>query len=403
MSRKLSFTPYRKNDRWAIQVPARFSDNGKQRTLYFRTKSAAQEEQRRLLDMVAQVGERKICLSPQDADELQRVLSALGQYGVSLEEVINDWRYAVNILHGTGYTVRTAADALRMRLNNELGKPLAEVVEAYLSQLSGRSKQYMNTVRKFSALMVSEFDELRVDEIEPLAFQTWLEAVTKTDYYFSNVLRGLKPIFSWAVRMGLAQRNPVENVKPKRIITGAPDVLTLEQVHALLSACRDYFFDFDFPDELRKNCTDALPAVAILLFAGVRPQELARLTWGDVFLDKRIIKISAHASKTSSVRLVSIEDNLLDFLYRQPKHKPTEKIIPRDWGRKWKAIRKGAGIGDMQDVCRHTYASYWLAKHENMDRLLLNMGHTTNKVTLKHYLTACEKYEADKFWSIKIR
>lgn len=30
------------------------------------------------------------------------------------------------------------------------------------------------------------------------------------------------------------------------------------------------------------------------------------------------------------------------------------------------------------------------------------MGHTTNKVTLKHYLTACEKRDAEMFWRIKL-
>ncbi|WP_302013936.1 tyrosine-type recombinase/integrase [uncultured Akkermansia sp.] len=400
MPRKLSFKPYRKNGKWTIFVPGRITETGRDQYLYFRNKEIAVEEQRKLQDQVASIGERSICLSVEDADELKVIGNLLAGYGVGLRDVVDDWLYVMRELKGTGLSVKSAADALKTRLNEEKSRPLAEIVKEYLKQLKGRSRQYTARVTKFANLMVGAFPELSPDTLTPLDFQKWLEEVTGTDPYYNNVLRGLKPMFTWAVRMGLAVKNPVENVPVKKIITGVPDILTLDQVRKVLAACRDFRGDRSMPELCRLNCSDCLSAVSILLFAGVRPQELTRLTWGDVYLSKRIIKVSEHVSKTSSIRNVQIEKNLYDFLTSLPVRKNSQKIIPSNWVRKWKAIRKAAGIGDLQDVCRHTYASYWLAKNESMDRLLMNMGHTTNKVTLKHYLTACERRDAEIFWRL---
>lgn len=39
-------------------------------------------------------------------------------------------------------------------------------------------------------------------------------------------------------------------------------------------------------------------------------------------------------------------------------------------------------MGELQAVCRHTYASYWLVKNESMYKIFMNMGHT--KPTRSH-------------------
>ena len=49
---------------------------------------------------------------------------------------------------------------------------------------------------------------------------------------------------------------------------------------------------------------------------------------------------------------------------------------------------------------RHTYASNYLAFHESLDRLLLNMGHSDSKMLWKHYHKAVLKKEAIKFWDL---
>lgn len=377
MPRVCKFTPFRDRDRWCIDVPARYSDSGKKQRQYFKTKAEATNAQRELLATVAFYGERTNVVSQDVSDEINSVLRLLEPYEVTLRQVVVEW--------------------IDRKKTSE-SRTVAYVVERYLEQLSGKSPQYDRTVRKFAGLMCERFGGVKVDDLMPLDFKQWLEGVTRTPMYFGNVLRGLKPIFSWAVSMRFASVNPVASVKSVSVESGEPDVLSLDQVRAVLGACRDFRGVYD--GLLKVDARDAILPVSLMLFAGIRPKEVSRLTWDDVFLVKRLIRVPAEKSKTGRLRLVRMEENLFQFLSSFPECERVGNVTPTMWHRKWQAVRKCAGIGDMQDVCRHTYASYWLAMWDSMDLLLQNMGHTTNRVTLKHYLTAAEKPAAEEYWGI---
>ena len=154
------------------------------------------------------------------------------------------------------------------------------------------------------------------------------------------------------------------------------------------------------PENLRVNAADMKIAVAVLLFAGVRPEEVTALRWEHVKLAHGYIRIEPEVSKTNSVRLVRIEPNLKAWLETVPPEKRTGKLAPKNWQRKWQAVRRGASISHLNDVCRHSYASYWLAAHRDTHGLLENMGHTTSKTTIKYYLTACNPEEVPAYWQI---
>jgi Phage integrase family. len=49
---------------------------------------------------------------------------------------------------------------------------------------------------------------------------------------------------------------------------------------------------------------------------------------------------------------------------------------------------------------RHTFASYWLALHGDINQLCLFLGHDDPQTTFKHYAKAATKREAEKFWAI---
>jgi integrase len=53
-----------------------------------------------------------------------------------------------------------------------------------------------------------------------------------------------------------------------------------------------------------------------------------------------------------------------------------------------------------QDIMRHSFASYWLAQHGDINKLTLMMGHTTTTMLWKHYHKAAKKAEAEKYWKI---
>ncbi|MDY6068288.1 MAG: hypothetical protein SPI34_00995 [Opitutales bacterium] len=84
-----------------------------------------------------------------------------------------------------------------------------------------------------------------------------------------------------------------------------------------------------------KNCSQCkkekngiyLPAVALLVFAGIRPCEVRRLTWQDIDLQENTIMVRLLCSKTGGVCQVEIMPQLKRILLSY-KQKPQQKICP---------------------------------------------------------------------------
>lgn len=148
-------------------------------------------------------------------------------------------------------------------------------------------------------------------------------------------------------------------------------ILTGDEVAAMFEAC-------ETADEKR--------AIAVLLFAGIRPDaeggEISRLQWEDV--GARYITVHPEVSKTDSDRLVPITPRLRAELKGHPKTGP---VAPAGWRKRWQRIRKAAKISG-QDVTRHTFASHFLAWKGEKDTKAA-MGHTAGSETLfRHYRRA---------------
>jgi hypothetical protein len=50
---------------------------------------------------------------------------------------------------------------------------------------------------------------------------------------------------------------------------------------------------------------------------------------------------------------------------------------------------------------RHSFCSYWLAKHEDINRLVLLTGHDDPDTMWRHYHRGTRKADAEKFWAIR--
>lgn len=159
-------------------------------------------------------------------------------------------------------------------------------------------------------------------------------------------------------------------------------MLTPDQQEAVLEACQTH-------DERR--------AVALLLYAGIRPDaesgEISRLEWQHV--GAADIYVPQEASKTGSDRHIPITPALRRELQGHPT---SGSVAPSGWRRAWRRIRKEAGIGHMQDVLRHTFASHYLAAYGE-DATKQAMGHTAGSSTLfRHYRRAVTESQGREFF-----
>lgn len=128
-----------------------------------------------------------------------------------------------------------------------------------------------------------------------------------------------------------------------------------------------------------------------MLYAGIRPHEVKRLTWKHINLKSGLVSLAPTHTKTGGSRHVSILPVLGSILSRMSSAgSPARSVCPPNWEKKWREVRRQSGIlkksGWVQDVLRHTYASYHLAHFCNQNLLQKEMGHSSPSLLLARYL-----------------
>jgi integrase len=118
------------------------------------------------------------------------------------------------------------------------------------------------------------------------------------------------------------------------------------------------------PEEVEKFlielAPDWLPFFAISAFSGLRRQEVARLDWVEVKLDRSLIDLPPAKSKNNRRKLEEIPANLAAIL--APYARPAGRVMPRKKiQRAMEDAAKKAGITWKQNVLRHSFCSYGVA------------------------------------------
>lgn len=350
---------------YALSCPAFLSPDKKKKRFLFKRRADA-EKKRAELVAAMRAEPREAVLSNAQLVDARRAYERLAEAGMSmsLDKAIE---IALPLLQAHGRYVP---------------------VERLLADFEEGKREFWrgHTLRNFKVvarMFLEQHAGLTVAEVTPKVLDSWLRSFGRPAYA-AGLVRTLRPAFTWAVRQGMLDSNPFGKLEPIRVRkTEAIDVFTPEEARRLMELAP----------------TDCKAAYAVLLFAGVRPVELTRLTWGDV--RDGFIHITPNVAKTAQVRNVEIEPTLAAWLESTGRHVPTEKICPPNWKRKNQTTRKLAGVADRQDTARHSYATYHLAKYRDRAALEENMGHTAGSAMLmRHYRAAATPQQAEAYWAI---
>ena len=213
-------------------------------------------------------------------------------------------------------------------------------------------------IRTSPELARRNFSELSVSECEE-----WLNAAFHTNPQFNKARTMLHGLFEFAVRREWCDKNPIKRIERRKVVEKEIQPLKLAETKRLIKTAQ------------RESPVYAIVA-ALLVYTGIRPREVRRLTWRDIDTEEKTITVRSQCSKTGGVRQVEIPPALNRLLITH-KSENSSHICPTDWQRRWRKIRDNSGFRGrwVQDVLRHTYASFHTKRFKDLPRLQLNMGH----------------------------
>ena len=189
----------------------------------------------------------------------------------------------------------------------------------------------------------------------------------------------LSSVFSYGIRQEWADSNPVTRIEVPPVQEKHIEPLTPKEVEKLHEAAsRPEFWDMRF-------------SLSLMLYGGIRPTEVSRLEDGDINWAEGHVIIRPRASKTGGGRAVPLRG--VRGIRKKDRH------IPRNWKRRWRALRRAAGFRHwVPDVCRHSFATYHAAMFRNLPELQLEMGHRDTSLLRSRYMVPARRKDAEAYW-----
>ena len=373
--------PYhqRGRTRWRIRIPARFSITGKIQQVYYDTREAAER----------------------DAKELRkRFLNGyLGNCNVIGSEAVSDAAKALKMLRGAGIADLSLSDVVREFVERYRAKGAGLSVDDLLTKYADSvsesrnwSVKYRASWRQYSTRFSEAFGLRVIGSLSSEELQEWASSHFTSAAYFNSVLGVISPCFSWAVQQKMLAENPFDRIERRKIVRSEEvDIFTPSEAARLLRAAASHSVAVPF---------------ALMLFAGIRPAEVARMEWSDIRREpsgELVIMVRPSVAKTREVRLVHVRGPLVHLLESSLASSPTGRIIPVSWNNISRAVRADAGLKNRHDAARHSFASYALASGVPLAQVQDEMGHSRGSAMLfRHYRALATPSEAAAFWSISL-
>lgn len=346
MARPAKITPLETPKGWMVAVPKSMGADGKRHQRYFPDRTTAEKFASNLRSSYAK-GHRGSLISHSLATQAAEAERILAGSGISL------------------------AEAARMAVAKAGGNPETFDQRWKTAMLDGETR--------WSDVYRSRIENL--PRLLPPWFLATKCSVIDRDVMERALLEQSPALFRSTLDLRCSHISAVIGYRERHRKSGEIAILDAAGVTALLDACAA-------PNERR--------AVALLLFAGIRPNaedgEISRLDWSAVGASE--IYVSASVAKTKTDRHIPLTPRLRREIRGHPKSGP---VIPADWKRTWARIRKAAGV-TVPDICRHTFASAFLAAFGE-DAAKQAMGHAQGSATLfRHYRRAVTEKEGKGFF-----
>lgn len=378
----ISVRPYgsatRPHLKWVLDVR---QANGKRERFFFKTKAEADKEAQIKRRETENIGIRALNISDRLRLEALDAEETLKPYGVSISQVV--------------------AEYVKRMQTRTIG--IADLAENFIESRvkNGSGGRHLVSLRCLFKRFVGAFEGQPVNEITPEAIESWLDGLNVSAITVNSYRTLLHSLFAYGVKKRVCPENPIAFIDRRAVRSDKVGILTPGQLQKLLAV----------------SYGDVLATVAIGAFAGIRPEEIARLTWEEIDLDEGLIDIPSSKSKTARQRYVKILPVLASWL--RPL-KASGKIQQSNFRRRFDDAKRAAGFRGRslpseevagasglvewpQDALRHSYASYHIALNENADALALQLGHESTSLIFSNYRHRVKKADAERYFGLARR
>ena len=198
--------------------------------------------------------------------------------------------------------ITAGAEALRQQ---ERTVSFEQAVAAALETRKDRRIRTVYDFRYFTRrfmLRCKGLAKRRVRSITPQECAEYIEQAFDTPRQRQKARLILSGVFGTAVKRGWCDANPVARVEAPRVVEQQVPILSPQEIVQITATAEEY------------QGGSCAAAVGMMLYAGIRPHEVARLCWEQVDLQERAIYILPRHSKTGGARRVTI-------------HRPLQRIL----------------------------------------------------------------------------
>ena len=239
---------------------------------------------------------------------------------------------------------------------------------------------YKRDLEEFSHYILRNYDVLpeRVEQPMIERFMAWLYEQNCSAASQARRLSGVKSFYNYLLINDKIEQLPTDNIENPRLDRTLPDVLTVEEIDAMLAT-------FDMTTS--KGCRDSA-MVEVLYSCGLRVSELTSLKISDLFFGEGYIRVLGKGSKQRLVPMSSIARSRIQLYMdvRGKERRKEEILFLNNRGKKLtrvmiftiiKQAAQRAGIEKKisPHTFRHSFATHLLEGGANIRQVQELLGH----------------------------
>lgn len=239
---------------------------------------------------------------------------------------------------------------------------------------------YNRDLEEFSHYILRHYDVVPEDVVPEMIerYMAWMYDKNRSSASQARRLSGIKSFYNFLLFRDKVSQLPTESVDTPQRERMLPDVLTVEEIDAMLAT-------FDMTTS--KGCRDSA-MVEVLYSCGLRVSELTSLRVGDLFFGEGYIRIVGKGDKQRLVPIGSIARDKIQLYmeYRTPASRSEATLFLNNRGKPitrvmvFNIIKQAAQLAGINKqisphTLRHSYATHLLEGGANIRQVQELLGH----------------------------